>query len=130
MKRRTLAQEPHWLSEAALLAIHAQQIERYGGAHGVLDPAAALAALDAPKRLWQTQPKTDFADLAATYLVGFTAGRAFRDGNRRLGPACALVFLSLNGLAAYVEPRELLALTLFVARQQGDAAMVAAWYRA
>jgi hypothetical protein len=35
-------EEPRWITESTLLAIHAQQVERYGGAHGVLDKNVVL----------------------------------------------------------------------------------------
>jgi len=44
--------EPRWLSEAILLAIHARQVERYGGAHGVLDENVVRSALARPRHRW------------------------------------------------------------------------------
>lgn len=130
MKRRAVPVEPRWLSGAALLAIHAQQIERYGGAHGVLDPAALGRIVAHPPELWAADPAADYADLAAAYLGGFTGERVFRDGNRRMGLACGLTFLSLNGLAVYVEPRQILALTLRLAEHEEPTKLAAAWLRA
>ena len=37
--------EPRWVSEATLLAIHAQQVERFGGLHGVRDKSVVQSAL-------------------------------------------------------------------------------------
>ena len=71
MTERRLPHEPRWITEAALLAIHAQQIERYGGAHGVVDQNVVLSAHARPRHRWHYDPTADLADLAASYLVGF-----------------------------------------------------------
>lgn len=37
--------EPRWLTDTTVLAIHPQQIARFGGAHGVRDQYVVLSAL-------------------------------------------------------------------------------------
>jgi death-on-curing protein len=125
----TERREPRWLTEAALLAIHAQQIERYGGKHGVLDQNVVLSALARPRHRWTYDADVDLADLAAAYLVGFARSQGFQDGNKRTGLACALVFLALNGSALHVPGAELYALTMSVANGQADDAVVATYLR-
>ena len=122
--------EPRWLSESMLLAIHAQQIERYGGAHGVLDQNVIRSALARPIHRWAYHETADLADFAAAYLVGFARSQGFSDGNKRTGLASALVFLALNGFSLHVDPRELYALAMRVATNQADDAIVAAYFRA
>lgn len=121
--------EPGWLSESTPLAIHAQQIERYGGAHGVLDQNAIRSILMRPIRQRANDKSADLADFAAAYLVGFARSQGFSDGNKRTGLASALVFLALNGLRLHVDPRELYALAMRVATNQADDAVVAAYFR-
>jgi death-on-curing protein len=77
---RALA-EPRWLTEAVLLTLHAQQIERYGGAHGVLDQSVVGSALARPINRWAYGEEADLADLAAADLVGFARSQGFDDGN-------------------------------------------------
>jgi death on curing protein len=122
-------EEPRWLSDSTLFAIHAQQIERYGGAHGVLDPNVVRSALARPINRWAYDPDADLADLAAAYLVGFARSQGFNDGNKRTGLACALVFLALNGSALHVPPAELYTLTMSVATSTADDAVVATYIR-
>lgn len=112
-----------------LLAIHAQQIERYGGAHGVLDENVVGSALARPRHRSTYDDEADLADFAAAYLVGFARSQGFRDGNKRTGLACALVFLALNGHELRVAPEELYALCIQVAIGQADDAVVAAYLR-
>ncbi len=130
MKSARPADEPRWLSEPTLFAIHAQQIERYGGAHGVLDPNVVRSALARPINRWAYDSDADLADMAAAYLVGFARSQGFNDGNKRTGLACALVFLALNGAPLHVAPAELYTLTMSVATGTADDGVVANYLRA
>ncbi len=121
--------EPEWLTESILLAIHAQQIERYGGTHGVVDDNVVRSALARPIHHFAYLEGADLADFAAAYLVGFARSQGFRDGNKRTALACALVFLSLNGYELHVPPRELYALTMQAATGSVDDGTVAAYLR-
>jgi death-on-curing protein len=129
VSQRALPVEPRWLTQPTLLAIHAQQIERYGGAHGIVDANVVLSALARPINRWAYDENADLADLAAAYLVGFARSQGFRDGNKRTGLACALVFLALNGAPLHVPPADLYALTMAVATSQAGDAAVAAYVR-
>ena len=95
--------EPRWLTDVTVLAIHAQQIERFGGAHGVRDQHVVLSARLRPHQRWNYDASVDTADLAALYLVNLSQAQRFVDGNKRTGLACALVFLALNGAALHVD---------------------------
>jgi len=121
--------EPRWLTETTLLAIHAQQVERFGGVHGVLDQNVVLSALARPRQRWSYDESADLADFAAAYLVGFARAQGFNDGNKRTGLACALVFLALNGKALKVDGAELYAITMKVATNQAGDAEVASFLR-
>jgi death-on-curing protein len=129
VSQRAVPAEPRWLTEPTLLAIHAQQIERYGGTHGILDENVVLSALARPINRWSYDSNADLADLAAAYLVGFARSQGFSDGNKRTGLACALVFLALNGAPLHVAPADVYALTMAVANNQADDAAVAAYFR-
>jgi death-on-curing protein len=129
VSQRALPAEPRWLTEPTLLAIHAQQIERYGGTHGILDENVVLSALARPINRWSYDSNADLADLAAAYLVGFARSQGFSDGNKRTGLACALVFLALNGTPLHVPPADVYALTMAMANNQADDAVVAAYFR-
>jgi len=121
--------EPRWLSEAILLAIHARQVERYGGAHGVLDENVVRSALARPRHRWSDDEDADLADPAATYLVGFSRSQGFRDGNERTALAASLVFLSLNGRAPHVPPKEIYAVCMKAALGEADDEAVARYLR-
>ena len=124
-----MAAEPRWLTETMLLAIHAQQVERFGGAQGVLDPNAVLSALARPRQRWSYDESADLADLAAAYLVGLAPSQGFRDGNERTGLATGLVFLAQNDAPLHVKGTELYAITMAVATNQAGDPEVAAYLR-
>lgn len=112
-----------------MLAIHAQQVERFGGAHGIIDPNAVLSALARPIHRWQYDEGADLADLAAAYLVGFGRSQGFRDGNKRTGLACALVFLALNDAPLHVPAGELYTLCMKVSTNEAGDEQVARYVR-
>lgn len=121
--------EPRWITDAMLLAMHARQIERYGGAHGVIDENVVRSALAHPQRRFAYDPSVDLASLAATYLVGFARSQGFRDGNKRTALATALVFLALNETPFLAPPADVYALTMAAALGQADDVVVAAAFR-
>ena len=129
MSRGEIVEEPRWINEPTLLAIHAQQIERFGGAHGIIDANVVLSSLARPMNRWAYDPDSDFGELAAAYLMGFARSQGFRDGNKRTGLACALVFLAINGLAVHVPPAELISLTMAAATGKADDEAVSSYLR-
>lgn len=126
---RHIPDEPRWITEEMLLALHAQQIERFGGAHGIIDQNVVLSALARPRNRWSYDEAADLADLAAAYLVGFARSQGFSDGNKRTGLSTALVFLALNGVRLHVPPQELYTLTMAIANNQADDSAAATYIR-
>jgi death-on-curing protein len=86
-----------WVSHAAVLAVHDQQLAEHGGASGFRNPSLLLEALARPRNL-TADPTPDLGDRAAAYAVGIARSRAFVDGNKRTALVVAAgVFLPLNG---------------------------------
>ena len=77
-----------------ILAIHADQIERYGGAEGIRDPGLLEAALFRP----QTGHYPTLIDEAAALWESLSQNHPFVDGNKRTAFAATYVFLAINGL--------------------------------
>jgi death-on-curing protein len=111
------------------LALHAEQLDRFGGSHGVLNSGAVEAALARPRNQFLYGDDADLADLGAAYLVGLTGSHGFVDGNKRVGAAAMLVFLTLNRRPLHVPPAELYALVMSVATTQITEGQVATWIR-
>src|SRR5579863_1509950 len=77
-----------YLTMAEVLAMHADQIERYGGSHGVRDPGLVEAALYRP----QTGYYADLIEEAAALWESLAQNHAFIDGNKRTAFAARTLF--------------------------------------
>jgi len=82
-----------YLTVVELLAIHADQIDRYGGSHGVRDLGLLEAALYRP----QTGYYVDLIEEAAALWESLAQNHAFIDGNKRVAFAGMYTFLAING---------------------------------
>ena len=81
-----------YLTMAEVLAIHADQIERYRGSHEVRDQGLLEAALYRP----QTGYYNDLIEEAAALWESLSQNHAFMDGNKRTAFAAAYTFLAIN----------------------------------
>jgi death-on-curing protein len=93
-----------YLTVIEVLAIHDDQVERYGGAAGVRDLGLLEAALYRP----QTGYYADLTEEAAALWESLAQNHPFIDGNKRTAFAVTYTFLAINGwhitaeaLAAY-----------------------------
>ena len=100
---------------AEVLAMHADQIERYGGSHGLRDQGLLEAALYRP----QTGYYADLIEEAAALWESLAQNHPFIDGNKRTAFAAMYTFLALNGarLTADAEETWIFVATLYEASQ-------------
>src|ERR1700761_6645913 len=91
-----------YLTVVEVLAIHADQIDRYGGAHGVRDAGLLEAALFRP----QTGYYADLIEQAAALWESLAQNHAFIDGNKRVAFAATYTFLAINGIWLTAEAQE------------------------
>lgn len=82
----------NYLTLAEVLAMHEDQIERYGGSHGVRDPGLLEAALYRP----QTGYYADLIEEAAALWESLSQNHPFIDGNKRTAFAAVYTFLTIN----------------------------------
>lgn len=82
-----------YLTVIEVLAIHQDQIERYGGTGGVRDMGLLEAALFRP----QTGYYADLIEEAAALWESLAQNHPFIDGNKRVSFAVAYTFLAING---------------------------------
>ncbi len=94
-----------FLTLIEVLAIHHDQIERYGGALGIRDPGLLEAALYRP----QTGYYEDVIAQAAALWESISQSHPFVDGNKRTGFAATYTFLSINGLIITADAEEVIA---------------------
>jgi death-on-curing protein len=85
-----------FLTRRAVEAMHAEQLQRHGGAFGLRDENMLESAMA------RAENKANYGDptieeLAAAYLFGIARNHAFIDGNKRTAIVAAGAFLVLNG---------------------------------
>ena len=82
-----------------VLEIHRDQIQRYGGLHGVRDTDLLESAITMPCAMFAGEYlHWDLFEMAAAYLFHIIRNHPFYDGNKRTGAVAAIVFLELNGI--------------------------------
>lgn len=98
---------------AEILAIHSDQIDRYGGSRGVRDLGQLEAALFRP----QTGYYADLIQEAAALWESLAQSHPFVDGNKRTAFAVTYTFLVINGVQFVADAEEIFA---FIARGYKD----------
>ncbi len=89
---------PTFLALDEVLALHEDQIQRYGGRQGVRDLGLLISALGAPSATFDAVfLHNNLFEMAAAYLYHIARNHPFVDGNKRTALAAALAFLWLNG---------------------------------
>ena len=97
--------KPVFLTLDEVLALHADQIDRYGGSLGIRAVELLESALAVPAATFgSSYLHGDLHEMAAAYLFHLVKNHPFVDGNKRTGLMAMLVFLGLNGLR--LEARE------------------------
>lgn len=82
-----------YLTVAEVLAIHEDQVQRYGGESGVRDLGSLEAALFRP----QTGYYPTVIEEAAALWESLAQNHPFVDGNKRTAFAATYTFLAING---------------------------------
>ena len=90
------AGSPRWLTYEQVIALHARQLRKFGGAAGLRDEGMLHSALDRPLNKWRYE-QSALPELAAAYAFGLAKNHAFVDGNKRVAFMAAYVFLGING---------------------------------
>lgn len=86
--------EPEFLSLDDVLAIHEDQLQRYGGARGIRDVTLLESAMGLPQaRFGDEFLHPTIFEMAGAYLFHLARNHPFVDGNKRTALACALAFL-------------------------------------
>ena len=89
----------YFLTVEEVIAIHADQIARYGGDPGLRDRGLLESAVHAARNVAAYGESLDLCDLAAAYVFHLAENQSFIDGNKRAALASALVFLHQNDVS-------------------------------
>jgi death on curing protein len=123
--------EPQFLTLDEIIAIHRDQIERYGGSLGVRDWGLLKSALAMPQATFGNQYlHGDVLEMAAAYLFHIVQNHPFIDGNKRAGAVAADVFLALNEIQLTAGEDEFAELVLSIARGEISKSTIAEFLRA
>ena len=118
--------EPLFLTLEEVLSLHADQIERYGGTLGLRDSGRLSSALAMPQASFGGKfLHATVHEMAAAYLFHLSQDHPFVDGNKRVGLATALAFLSLNNLELSAGEDDLFDLVMGVAQGRRSKAEIA-----
>jgi death-on-curing protein len=89
-----------YLTVGEVLQIHHQQIDEYGGAHGLRDQGLLESAVFRP----QVGYYSTIAEEATAPMESLAKNHPFVDGNKRVAFAATHTFLLVNGYDLEVKP--------------------------
>jgi len=107
---------PRFPSKQAVLLVHREQIERFGGASGLRDEGLLESALGAAEHCWHYGG--DLHQTAAQYCYSLSHNHPFIDGNKRVAAAVMLIFLALNQVYLRLTSAQLYQWTMAIATSQ------------
>lgn len=120
--------EPEWLSEEVIIAIHDEQLAIHGGGSGLRDPGMLASALERPVNKWSYEG-ADLAALAAAYAFGLAKNHPFIDGNKRTALLALYTFLFINGVDFIVPEADAAAAILALAAGEVEEEGLTRWIR-
>ena len=119
---------PVFLTLDEILAIQAEQIQRYGGTKGLRARDLLESAIAMPAATYGGEfLHSTLFDMAAAYLFHLCNNHPFLDGNKRTALATCLTFLWLNDLEVVTDPDQIADLVLGVADGSVGKAQVAVY---
>ena len=123
--------EPLFLTLEEVLEIHRDEIERHGGTLGVREQGLLESAVAAPQSGFGGHYlHGDLYEMAAAHLFHhLVQNHPFIDGNKRVGAATALVFLTMNGVETKMTNQALVDMVLAVAKGERDKPAIAEFFR-
>ena len=94
--------EPDFLTPKDVLQIHEEQIDAYGGIHGLRDSGLLESAVATPQASFGGEfLHQDLFEMAAAYAFHISENQPFLDGNKRTALTTAIVFLYNNEIRIF-----------------------------
>jgi death-on-curing protein len=122
------AEGPLWITYEQAVAIHGEQLRRFGGAPGLRDEGMLRSALERPVNKW-TYEQAPLAELAAAYAFGLAKNHAFVDGNKRIAFMAMMTFLHKNGVPFAPDPAQSTVIILALAAGEVSEEGLTRWIR-
>ena len=113
-----------------ILESHLNQIDTYGGCHGIRDIGLLESAIAQPEASFGGQYlHADIFEMAAAYQYNLVMNHPFVDGNKRVGLEAALIFLEINNENLNCSDEELVDLVLKTTAGQVGKREIAEFFR-
>jgi death-on-curing protein len=120
--------KPKWVTYDQIIAIHARQLRRFGGAAGLRDEAMLRSALERPINKFRYE-QAELPVLAAAYAYGLAKNHAFVDGKKRAAFMAMATFLRKNGVRFAPQPAHATAIILALAAGEVSEESLTRWIR-
>jgi death-on-curing protein len=122
--------EPVFLGLDDVIAIHNDQIKRYGGRTGIRDIDLLKSAAAVPAAGYNNGYfHLDVYEMAAAYLFHIVRDHPFVDENKRTGAVASIVFLTMNGVDINADEDAFERLIIATAEGKIDKASIAQFFR-
>ena len=113
-----------------IIESHQNQIETYGGSHGIRDIGLLESAIAQPEASFGGQYlHADIFQMAAAYIYHLVMNHPFVDGNKRVGLEAALIFLEIDNENLKASDQELVDLVLKTTAGQVGKREIAEFFR-
>jgi len=129
-KNKKVSPRTYFLDIEQVLIIHTDQIERYGGSHGLRDLGLLESAV------FRSQATFGKEDLypsifgkAAALFQSLVLNHPFIDGNKRTATASTLVFLEMNGYSVKVGQKVLVKFVLQIEKETLEIEQIYSWLK-
>lgn len=121
-------EEPLWITYEQVVASHARQLRRFGGAAGLRDEGMLRSVIERPVIKWRCE-QAPLDELASAYAFGLAKNHAFVDGNKRIAFMAMMVFLHKNGVVFTPDPAEATTIILSLAAGEVSEQSLTRWIR-
>ena len=121
---------PRFLTQEEVIRIHFNQIELFGGIHGIRDYCLLDSALHLPQASFGSgYAHQDVFHMAAAYAYALIKNHPFLDGNKRTGTLVPLVFLAYNDHEVIFSQQQLFDLGMSTAQSKITQDAIAALFK-
>jgi len=129
-KDKRMDQDISYLTLEQILVIHENQIDNYGGSHGLRDLALLESAVFRPQSTFSGEDlyPTIF-DKAAALIHSLIQNHPFIDGNKRTATASTIVFLINNGYELQVDNDAIVKVVLEIAEKKITLQNLSVWLK-
>lgn len=118
----------YFLELEEILAIHHNQIETFGGSHGLRDLNLLISAISRPQTTFGGNDLYPTMYLKAAALMhSLIMNHPFVDGNKRIAVVSVARFLFINGFKIKVSNKELVDNVMKIESKKWDIEKLAEW---